>query len=89
MFEILPIAAGIVLAAGLLRWGPRSTQTRWAVAAVCAVVVGIAVSAASGELAESWAFALMDTALALAAFAVTTVALRQVGWASSESRRTI
>jgi hypothetical protein len=55
---------------------------------VCAVVVGIAVSAASGELAESWAFALMDTALALAAFAVTTVALPQVGH-PAEARRTI
>lgn len=78
MFEILPIAAGFLFAIAMLRWGPRASRPRWVTTGVFAVIVGVAVSALSGELSESWAFALLDTALALVAVVVTTVALRQV-----------
>jgi hypothetical protein len=88
MFEILPIAAGFLFAIALLRWGPRASRTRWVTSGVFAVVVGIAVSAISGELAESWGFAVLDTALTLLAIAVTMVALRTVVQ-PAEERRTI
>lgn len=83
MFEILPIAAGFLFAIAMLRWGPRASRPRWIASAVFAVVVGVAVSALSGELSESWAFALLDTGLTLVAIVVTTVALRQAGWATA------
>jgi hypothetical protein len=88
MFEILPIAAGFLFAIALLRWGPRASRMRWIATGAFAVIVGVAVSALSGELAESWAFAVLDTALTLLAIAVTTVALRQV-LRPTEQRRTI
>jgi hypothetical protein len=86
MFEILPIAAGVAFAIAYLRWGSRDSRTRWVTSAVFSVVVGVIVAAASGELAESWLFAVLDTLLTLAAIAVTTVALRQAGWAGAHRR---
>ena len=89
MFEILPIAAGIAFALGMLRWGPRTSSSRWLVSAVYSLVVGVIVAAVAGELAESWAFALLDAAMTLAAIVLTTVALRQVGLAGERSKARI
>ncbi len=60
MYEVLSLAAGVVLGVALLSIASR--RTRLAAGAVASIAVGIAVAAASGEMAESPLFALWDAA---------------------------
>ncbi len=72
MYELIPIFAGVAAGLVALRFDARHART--AVLAAVALTAGIAASALSGELSESWAFALWDTAQALAAGALTLAA---------------
>lgn len=80
MYEIIPLAAGVAFAFGLVRWGPSATRSRLLVSVLFALAVGFIAASVSGELAESWVFIVIDSAAAMAAIVVTTVVLGQVGW---------
>ena len=80
MYEILPIAAGVVFAYGLLQWGPVDTRSRIVASIVFAVVVGVIAATVSGELAESWLFIVVDTVGALIAIAASVAIMLKVGW---------
>lgn len=82
MYEILPLAAGMVFAVGLTRRGPVDTRPRLLVSLLFAFVVGVVAASVSGELAESWVFIVIDAAAAMVAIVVTTVVLVQLGWAA-------
>lgn len=77
MYEMLPLAAGVAFAFGLVRWGPPATRARLLVSILVAVAVGVITASVSGELAESWVFIIIDSAAAIAAVVVTTVLLGQ------------
>jgi hypothetical protein len=68
MYEVLALAAGVALGLAVHQL-PRRLAWLWGAAG--AVVVGVSVAALSGELAESWAFALFDTAQVAVAAALT------------------
>lgn len=87
MYEMIALAAGVILAFWMMRWGPESKRARWMTAGVFSLVVGVVAATVSGEVAESWLFILLDTGATLVAFVVTAVVLRQVGWA--DVRRSI
>jgi hypothetical protein len=80
MYEILPLAAGMVFAVGLTRWGPSDTRPRLLISVLFALAIGVVAASISGELAESWIFIVIDAAAAMAAIIVTTVVLGQLGW---------
>lgn len=61
MYEVVALFAGVALGLAVHQL-PRRLAWLWGAAG--AVVVGVGVAAVSGELAESWAFALFDTAQA-------------------------
>ncbi len=73
MQEIFPIAAGVV--AALLAW--RFAPPRWqgALLAALALIFGFLASLISGELAVSWGFVSVDTALVLLSAVVTLTVL--------------
>ena len=71
MYEIIPLFAGVVIGFGLTRVGPRDTTFRVAVIAVLAAAIGLFAAWLSGELAESWAFALWDAAQVVVAAGLT------------------
>lgn len=87
MYEMVALAAGVILAFWMLRWGPEGKRARWMTVGIYSLVVGVIAATVSGELAESWLFILLDAAAILVAFAVTAVVLRQVGWA--DERRSV
>ncbi len=60
MYEVLSLAAGVVLGVALLSIASR--RTRLAVGAVASIAVGFSVAAASGEISESPLFVLWDAA---------------------------
>jgi hypothetical protein len=72
MQELFPVAAGALLGMVAL----RITTLRWRILAVVAVgvLVGVIASATSGELAESWAFVLVDTTQVILVAALTMAA---------------
>lgn len=72
MYEFLAVACGVALG---LAWHRLETRFRIPLAACGGVVSGVAVAWASGELGESWSFALFDTAQALAAAAITAASM--------------
>jgi hypothetical protein len=86
MHEMLPLAAGVMLAAWMLRWGPTDTRSRAIVGAIYAIVVGFIAASVSGEMAESWAFVLLDAAATIVAFAVSAWVLKQAGWGRQERK---
>lgn len=75
MQEILPIASGIVLGVLAQRMRIASPAVRIAVLVVLSLALGFVASWVNGELALSWGFVSVDTALVLLAAVVTTVAL--------------
>lgn len=85
MNELLPIAAGVVFAYGLLQWGPRDTRTRVVASVVFAVVMGVVAATVSGEIAESWLFVVVDTVGTMIAIAVSALVMLKIGW--PEQRR--
>jgi hypothetical protein len=80
MYEILPIAAGVVFAWGLLQWGPRETSARVVASIVFAIVMGVVAATVSGELAESWLFVIVDTTGTLITIAISAAVMLKVGW---------
>jgi len=68
--EIVPLAAGVVIAWLVQRFGtaPRSKMIALLVASV---VIGAIVSFVSGELFESWVFLALDTGLVLLSAGLT------------------
>lgn len=72
MWELMPLVAGAAL--GLLAGAPgRASAVRLGCGAL---VIGFMVALASGELAESWAFVLIDAGIALlGAFAARAMVL--------------
>jgi membrane protein implicated in regulation of membrane protease activity len=73
MYEAIALLTGVALGLAL-RGAPR----RFALlsGAAGAVVAGVTVAALSGELAESWAFALFDAAQVAVAAVCTVYAAR-------------
>ncbi len=73
MYEFIALLAGVGLG---LAVQPLPRRPAWIAGAIGAIVIGVSVAAISGELAESWAFALFDTAQAgVAAFLTAYLAL--------------
>jgi hypothetical protein len=72
MYELIPIFAGIT--AGLVALRFEGGRARAFVVVAVALVAGVAASVLSGEISESWAFVLWDTAQALVAGALTLAA---------------
>jgi hypothetical protein len=75
MYELIPIFAGLVAGAAATRLTGRAGL---ALIAGTALVVGPLAAAISGELAESWAFLLWDTAQAFVAGVATYVAIMRL-----------
>lgn len=65
MEEVIPIVAGVLLAALISRI--RDRTWRWLVALVLCGATGWAWSVAIGEFAQHWIYAVIDAAQALAA----------------------
>lgn len=63
MNEIFPIAAGVVTA--LIVHRVASSRLRVVLLAALSLTFGLIAALISGELAESWAFLLVDTGLVL------------------------
>jgi uncharacterized membrane protein len=68
MYEMLALAAGVGLGLTVVQVPQRF---RWLLCVVGAMAIGVSVAALSGELAESWAFALFDTVQAAVAAGLT------------------
>jgi hypothetical protein len=77
MYEILPIGAGVILALAFARWSPSSPQLRWVITAVISVIVGVSAAFISGEIHESWLFAIFDTAQVAVAMVLVSALLRR------------
>ena len=87
MYEIVPLAAGVVFACGWVRWGPAAARPRLLISVLFALAVGVVASSVSGEIGESWVFILIDAVATMAAIVVTTVVLGQLGWRSERRHR--
>jgi hypothetical protein len=70
MHEVFPVLAGIAVAGLALR--VNGLKMRLAVLVGLSLVLGVVASAISGELALSWGFVSVDTALVLLGAATTT-----------------
>jgi len=86
VYEIIPLFSGVVIGVLLAHFAPRSTAVRAAVIAVAAVVVGVFAAWLSGELAESWAFALFDGAQVVVAAVLTIWLVARLGLGSRAAR---
>lgn len=73
MQEIFPIAAGVAIGALAMRL--VSERLRLPVMVALAILFGFVASWASGELAVSWGFLSVDTALVLGAALLTAAGL--------------
>ncbi|HEV2891430.1 MAG TPA: hypothetical protein VGX28_13740 [Frankiaceae bacterium] len=60
MHEVVPVAVGVVLGIALSR--VRQPRLRAVLAALLGAVAGVVVSAATGELASGWFYAVWDVA---------------------------
>lgn len=69
MHEIIPVAAGVALGVALAR--VPSPRLRFALLAVLGVVTGVVISAALGELASGFFYAIWDVAQVVACAAGT------------------
>jgi hypothetical protein len=70
--EMVPLAAGVVIALLVLRFDAGS-RSKAITLLVCSAAIGAVASFVSGELSVSWTFLAIDTALALLAAGVTMV----------------
>jgi hypothetical protein len=77
MYEILPIGAGVMLALAFTRWSPASSRLRWVITALVSVIVGVSAAFISGEIHESWLFAIFDTAQVAVAMVLVSALLRR------------
>jgi hypothetical protein len=64
MYEFLAILVGLLV--GLVVWQIERPRLRIVAIIVAGVILGPLVSAMAGELAESWAFAVLDAAQVMA-----------------------
>ena len=86
MYEIIPLFAGVLIGFGLFRFAPRDTRLRVAVVAVLAAAIGVFAAWLSGELAESWAFALWDGAQVVIAAGLTILLMVRLGQRGGTAR---
>lgn len=85
MQEFIPLALGVPLALAVA--AIQNTRTRWAATLAGAVVLGVLTSATVGELEESWAFALLDTAQVLFAAVAAMLLKERFARAGAADRR--
>ncbi len=72
LYEAIPISAGVILAFIFARYRPSSERLKWIITAVVAIAVGFTASILSGEIHESWAFVILDTAQAVLAMVLVS-----------------
>jgi hydrogenase-4 membrane subunit HyfE len=90
IYEIIPISAGVILAFIFARYRPSSPRMRWGITAVVSVVVGLVASIVSGEIHESWAFVILDTAqVALTMVLVSWLLDRRSHRSAAEAKRDV
>ncbi len=70
MQEIVPLAAGVVIALLVQRFG-TGARSKTAAILACSVIIGAIASFVSGELFESWVFLAIDTGLVLLSASVS------------------
>ncbi len=75
MYEVVSLAAGVVLGVALL--SIASHRTRLAVGAGASIAVGFAVAIASGEISESPLFVLWDAAQCAVAATLVVLAVER------------
>jgi hypothetical protein len=75
VYEVVALLAGVVLGLAVHR---RTRRLVWLWGAAWTVIVGAGLAALSGELAESWAFALFD--IAQVAVAAACTAYLAIAW---------
>ena len=83
MDEVFPVLAGI--AVGLVAERVGSAWLRGVLVVVFGIAFGAAAAWASGELAVSWVYLLIDTAQVVVAAAMTFVLVR--AWRRRRTRR--
>ena len=69
MYEFIPIGLGILI--GLMCYQLMPGLPRWLALTSLSVVTGVLVAVGTGEVYESWAFVLFDTAQAALASLAT------------------
>jgi hypothetical protein len=74
MDEVFPVLAGIAL--GLGTYAVRSNWLRVAVVTILGLALGAMASWASGELALSWVYVLIDTAQVVGAAIISGLLVR-------------
>jgi hypothetical protein len=74
MYELIPIATGVVL--GFLAGSTRSNRATTLLAAVIAVAVGLFAATISGEVEMSWVFVVFDVGQVLASYFLTSWLVR-------------
>ena len=90
IYEIIPIAAGAILAFIFARYRPSSSRVRWGITAVVSVAVGLTASIISGEIHTSWAFVIIDSAQAAASMVLVSWLLdRRAHRASASAKREV
>jgi len=77
IYEAIPISAGVILAFIFSRYRPSTERIKWIITAVVAVIVGFAAATLSGEIHESWAFVILDTAQAFLAMVLVSWLLKK------------
>ncbi|MGH2558671.1 MAG: hypothetical protein ACRDJH_06375 [Thermomicrobiales bacterium] len=73
MYEFLAVFSGVLV--GLVAWQVHRARMRAAAVASMSLAVGVLVASISGEIMESWAFALLDAVQVAVAGIVTIVVL--------------
>ena len=71
MQEIVPLAAGVVIAFLVQRFG-AGPQSKMIAILVASLIIGAIASFVSGELFESWVFLAIDTGLVLLSAGLTS-----------------
>ena len=84
MDEVFPVLAGIVI--GLATHSVRSIKLRTLSIGALGIVVGVAASWISGELAVSWVYILIDIGQVVAASTMTGMLVR--AWLRRRARST-
>jgi 1,4-dihydroxy-2-naphthoate octaprenyltransferase len=74
MQEIVPLAAGVVIAFLVQRFG-TTARSKMLALLFASVVIGAIASFVSGELFESWVFLAIDTGLVLLSAGLTLAGL--------------
>ena len=89
IYEIIPISAGVILAFVFARFRPSSPRLRWLITAAVSVVVGFIAATVSGEIHESWAFVIIDSAQAAASMVLVSWILDRRAHRPASAKRKI